>query len=195
MLGCGLSHSQPTAEGLHLNLGMAHVPGEPQGAWRTFTMEEKTLRKLRENSRGGRDAIKGELKRGMREHCIIIEDQLSVHILRRQFPSLRPCLDTAPQGHPGSGKLSPRPTNKSQTSGMAGQCPRFHSPARPQHLAPNECRAQTGEGGPGSTSEKGWLLPPFKFRHKTISGDRRRLTRERPAPFPTHSWVSSPQVS
>lgn len=126
-------------------------------------MEEKTLRKLRQNSRGERDAIKGELKRGLRDHCIIIVCQLSVHILRRQFLSLRPCLDTTPQGHPGSGKLSPRTTNK--TSGLAGQCPRFHSPARPQHLAPNECWAQTGEGGPGSTSEKG--VAPSTFQVQT----------------------------
>lgn len=128
-------------------------------------MEEKTLRKLRQNSRGGRDAIKGELKRGLRDHCIIIVGQLSIRILRRQFLSLRPCLDTVPQGHSGSGKLRPRPTNKSQTSGLAGQCPCFHSPARPQHPAPNECRAQTGEGGPGSTSEKG--VAPSTFQVQT----------------------------
>ena len=131
------------------------MPREPQGAWRAFTGEEKTLRKLTENSREGRDAIKGELKRGLRDHCTIIVGQLSIRILKRQFLSLRPCLDTASQGHPGSGKLSPGPTNKSQTSGLAGQWPRFHSLARPQHPAPNECWAQTGEGGPGSTSEKG----------------------------------------
>lgn len=35
----------------------------------------------------------------------------------------------------------PGPTDKSQSSGLAGQCPPFHTPARPRHRPPNPCRA------------------------------------------------------
>ena len=39
------------------------------------------------------------------------------------------------------GGPSPGPADKSQSPGLEGRCPPFHTPARPRHPPPNQCRA------------------------------------------------------